>query len=278
MTNVRVVGVLQEKNTAYKIRGIEGFRLAGTLLKKTVAILVLLILWEVAPQTGLADRTFLPPLSDVLKAWWQLLQSGELADHVISSLVRAWGGYFLAIAYGIPLGIAMGWYKVVSEVLNPLVETFRNTAALALFPLFILLLGIGEVSKIAIVVYACSWPILLNTIGGVKNVDPLLIKSARSMGVSHFTLFYKVILPAAVPSIFTGIRLSGATSILVLVAAEMIGAKAGLGYLIIYSQYSFQVPNMYAGIITISIIGLLVNKTLIYLEKKFTIWKPEVSI
>jgi NitT/TauT family transport system permease protein len=157
---------------------------------------------------------------------------------------------------------------------NPLLETLRNTAALALLPVFILLLGIGESSKIAVISYACSWPVLLNTISGVKNVDPLLIKSAQSLCLSPARLFRKVILPASLPSIFVGARLAGTSSILVLVAAEMIGAKAGLGYLIIYSQYSFVVPKMYAGIITVSAIGFMMNQTLVQLEKKFTAWKP----
>jgi len=154
-----------------------------------------------------------------------------------------------------------------------LLELFRNTAALALLPVFILILGIGETSKVSIIIYACSWPLLLNTISGVKNVDPLLIKSAKSMGLSPIRLFQRVILPASVPTIFTGIRLAGASSILVLVAAEMVGAKAGLGYLINYAQYNFQVPNMYAGIITISGLGLLFNLTLVKLENHFTAWK-----
>jgi len=247
------------------------------LIKKSAVIILLLALWELAPRLGLADRAFLPPFSVVLVAWWQLLVSGELISHITASLIRAWGGYALAISYAIPLGLAMGWYKGLSEVLTPLVETLRNTAALALFPVFILLLGIGEASKLAIVIYACSWPILLNTISGVKNIDPLCIKSAQSMGVSQFALFRKVILPATIPTIFIGVRLAGSISILVLVAAEMIGAKAGLGYLIIYSQYNFQVPNMYAGIITISLIGLGVNKGLTYLGRRLTSWQPEVG-
>lgn len=253
----------------------KGFRTVQSVFKKSIAIILLLVLWQTAPKLGLADKAFLPSFSDVLHAWWQLLLSGELKNHIVASLTRALGGFAIALVYGIPLGLAIGWYKGVSDVISPLIEVFRNTAALALFPLFILLLGIGEVSKIAIVVYACSWPILLNTIAGVKSVDGLLIKSAQSMGVNQFTLFRKVILPAAVPTIFTGIRLAGATSILVLVAAEMIGAKAGLGYLIQYTQYSFQIPSMYAGIITISFIGLIINKVLLHIEQKFSAWKPK---
>jgi NitT/TauT family transport system permease protein len=243
------------------------------LFKSFIAIFVLLLVWETFPRLGLVDRTFLPPVSEVIQAWWLLLLSGELWSHLQASLFRSLLGFSVALLLAIPLGLLLGWYKPLSELITPLLELFRNTAALALLPVFILILGIGETSKVSIIIYACSWPLLLNTISGVKNVDPLLIKSAKSMGLSPIRLFQRVILPASVPTIFTGIRLAGASSILVLVAAEMVGAKAGLGYLINYAQYNFQVPNMYAGIITISGLGLLFNLTLVKLENHFTAWK-----
>jgi NitT/TauT family transport system permease protein len=241
--------------------------------KNSIVIIVFLALWESAPRLGLVNITFFPPLSEVLSAWWQLLISGDLTDHLVASLTRSFAGFFLAILVSIPLGLAIGWWKPVAQYLNPLLETFRNTAALAILPVFILLLGLGETSKIAIVFYACIFPLLLNTISGVRNVDPLLIKSARSMGLSPVSLFRKVIIPASVPTIFVGIRQAGAGSILVLVAAEMVGAKSGLGYLVQYTQFSFQIPEMYAGIITISIIGLIINYLLVLAEKKLTAWK-----
>ncbi|TYP69736.1 ABC transporter permease [Paenibacillus methanolicus] len=251
--------------------------IAGKVLKRTIAILALAATWEVVPRAGLVETAFLPPLSEVLQAWWGLLTSGELWTHTEASLIRSLAGFGIAIAAAIPLGLLIGWYKGLSELLTPVLELFRNTAALALLPVFTLILGIGETSKITLIVYACSWPILLNTISGVKNVDPLLIKSAKSMGLSPLKLFIKVILPAAVPTIFTGVRLAGAGSILVLIAAEMVGAKAGLGYLINYAQFNFQAPEMYAGIISISLIGLLFNQGLVTLEKRFTAWKQTQS-
>lgn len=238
------------------------------------AIVVLLSIWELLPRLHLVEPAFLPPLSVVLSTGWVLVRSGELLNHIEASLSRALLGFALAIASGVPLGLLMGWYKGFARTLSPLLEAFRNTAALALLPVFILLLGIGEASKISLIVYACAWPVLLNTMSGVKNVDPLLIKFGRTMGLSPLQLFGKVILPAAVPTIFVGIRLAGATSLVVLVAAEMIGAKAGLGYLIIYSQYNFQIPHMYLGIITITAIGLLFNALLVYIERRCTSWKP----
>ncbi|MGQ5259900.1 ABC transporter permease [Micromonospora sp. ZYX-F-536] len=249
----------------------------GKVLHRGVAIIALAAIWEVTPRLGLVDRVFLPPLSEVLVAWWELLRTGQLAEHVGASLTRSLAGLGLAVLTAIPLGLLIGWYRPLAELLSPLLEVFRNTAALALLPVFVLILGLGETSKIALVLYACSWPILLNTIAGVKGVDPLLIRSARSMGLNHLRLFQKVILPAAVPTIFTGIRLAGAYSILVLVAAEMVGAKAGLGYLVNYAQYNFAITDMYSGIITISAIGLVVNQLLVALERRFSTWRVDVS-
>ncbi|MEW2540939.1 ABC transporter permease [Micromonospora chalcea] len=251
--------------------------LGGRALHRSAALLALAAIWETAPRAGLVDRVFLPPLSEVLAAWWELLRTGQLADHVGASLTRSLTGLALAVVTAIPLGLLIGWYRPLADLLSPLLEVFRNTAALALLPVFVLILGLGETSKIALVVYACSWPILLNTVAGVKGVDPLLIRSARSMGLNHLRLFQKVILPAAVPTVFTGVRLAGAYSILVLVAAEMVGAKAGLGYLVNYAQYNFAIPDMYAGIITISAIGLVVNQLLVAGERRFSTWRVDVT-
>ncbi|MFD9154186.1 ABC transporter permease [Streptomyces goshikiensis] len=250
---------------------------AGRLLRaaglRSAAILALLALWEAAPRLGLVDATFLPPVSEVAKAWWELLVDGQLGEHAGASLVRSFGGFGIAVVVAVPLGLLIGWYRPVAALLGPLLEVFRNTAALALLPVFVLLLGIGETSKVSIVVYACVWPILLNTISAVGNADPTLVKLARSMDLSTPRLFQKVILPASVPAVFTGIRLAGAVSILVLVAAEMIGAKAGLGYLINASQYNFAIPQMYAGIVTISAIGVAFNQLLVTVERRLSLWR-----
>lgn len=226
-----------------------------------------------APGAGLVDATFLPPFSEVARAWWELLGDGKLGEHTRASLARSFGGFAIAVVVAVPLGLLIGWYRPVAAFLGPLLELFRNTAALALLPVFVLLLGIGETSKVSIVVYACVWPILLNTISAVGNADPTLVRLARSMDLSTPRLFQKVILPSSVPSIFTGIRLAGAVSILVLVAAEMIGAKAGLGYLINASQFNFAIPQMYAGIVTISAIGVVFNQVLVAIERRLSLWR-----
>lgn len=247
------------------------------LIRQSIVLIALFVLWEIAPRAGLVDPAFFPPFSHVVEALWNLIVSGELLRHFTASIVRSLAGFSLALVIAIPLGLMIGWYPLARELLNPVLELFRNTAALALLPVFMLFLGIEETSKIAIVLFACSWPILLNTIAAVGNVDPLLIKSARSMNLSSSKLFLKVILPASIPTIFTGIRMAGTGAILVLIAAEMVGAKEGLGYLITYSQYNFQIPKMYAGILSISLLGLLINQGLVLLERKFSKWKPQAN-
>ncbi|MEV4581663.1 ABC transporter permease [Nonomuraea jabiensis] len=254
-------------------RRFAGGRLLRRAVTNSTAILLLLAAWEVLPRLGVVDPVFVPPLSENLAAWYDLLVGGQLPEHLEASLARSLSGFGLAIVLAIPLGLLIGWYKPVADFLTPLLELFRNTSAVALLPVFTLILGIGETTKVTFVLYACAWPILLNTISGVKTVEPLLIKSARSMGLGPVRLFQKVILPAAVPTIFTGVRLAGAYSILVLLFAEMVGAKAGLGYLILDTQSSFRIPDMYAGIITISVVGLLFNLLLVGVERRFSTWR-----
>ncbi|MFC9353999.1 ABC transporter permease [Arthrobacter sp. NPDC057013] len=251
----------------------------GRVLWRAGAILLFLLLWELGPLylAPASTRVFLPPLHDVLGALGTLITKGQLQDHLAASLSRSASGFGIAVVSAVVLGLLVAWYGALDRFLNPLLEVFRNTAALALLPVFTLLLGIGETSKISIVAYAAFFPVLLNTIAGVRTVDPLLIRAARSLGLSNFTLFQKVILPSAVPTIFTGIRMAGTASILVLIAAEMVGAKAGLGYLIVNSQSSFLIPDMYAGILTVSLLGLLVNYLLVGVERHFSRWRTAVG-
>jgi NitT/TauT family transport system permease protein len=258
-------------------------RLAGVLLppvplieravRKSLMLVLFCLAWELLPRTGLVDRVFLPPFSEVVLAAERLVLSGALVEHAIASILRSSSGLALAMLIAVPAGLIIGSNRRIAEFIEPLLELFRNTAPLALLPVFTLILGIGETSKIAMVLYASAWPILLSTVNGVRTVDPLLIKAARSMSLSSTRLFAKVILPASVPTIFTGIRLAAAHSILVLIAAEMVGAKAGLGYFVNAAEFNFQIPEMYAGILTLALLGLLVNVMLVHIEGRLSMWR-----
>ncbi len=247
-------------------------------LKKVLLLILFLIVWELLPGGGVINRAFLAPPSEVFSAWFGLLVSGELWVHTSISLQRALAGFGLAVITMIPLGLLMGWYRGFEEISDGLVQALRQVSSLSLFPVFLLFFGIGEVSRVAVIFWGAQWPILLNTINGVKNVDPLLIKSARSMGSKEMSLFKKVILPSSFPSIIVGLRLAATHSILVLVAAEMIGAKSGLGYSIKNWEYNFMIPEMYAAVVTLALLGLITNYSLVFLEKRTVKWKEETTI
>ncbi len=244
--------------------------------EKSIAVATLVALWELLPALGLIDRFLLPSFSTVVKCLAGLFLSGEMFLHIVSSLSRSAVGFFTAVFISIPLGIFMGWFKGFEQFIDPLVQACRNTSTLALYPVFILFFGLGEASKVSIIIWGSIWPILLNTISGVKGVDPLLIKFARSTGISRPALFLKLVIPMAMPSILTGLRLSASTSILMLVAAEMLGADRGMGFMIFYYQERYAVPEMFAGIISISLLGLLINFLMVRLETGLTKWKEKI--
>jgi NitT/TauT family transport system permease protein len=248
-------------------------RIGGKVLISTIGLVVLAVLWQVLPSQHIVDPTFVTPLDQVASTWWHMLQDGTLWSNARDSLIRAGVGLGAGTALGVSLGLLIGANRRVADLLNPVLELFRNTAPLALLPVFILILGIGQTSKFVFIGYSCLFPILLNTISAVKTVDPLLVKSARGLGFNQFRIFQKVVVPASLPQIFTGIRLAGGYALLVLIAAEFVGANSGLGFLITNSEQNFQSPMMYAAIITISGIGVILNFVLLRIERRFSTWR-----
>ena len=230
-------------------------------------------LWEALPRLGVVDQVYLPTFSTTIKTLITLLGSGKFLTDIGVSCLRALTGFALAALVAIPLGFLMGWYNRFEKYTDLFMQTLRNTSTFALFPVFLLIFGLGETSKIVFIFYAASWHMLINTINGVKNVDPIYIKAAKSMGVSDRDLFKKVILPASIPSIVAGARLGVKIAFMVVVAAEMIGAASGLGFFIQSSQYNFMIPQMYAGIVMLSLLGVSLNYILVWFEKKTTSWK-----
>lgn len=255
-----------------------GYRLFTNITDRGLAIAAFIVVWELLPRLGIVNPAYLSPPSQVIVSIGRLLSTGDLWVHLTKSLQRSLSGLLLAIAAGTLIGLSLGWFKRFEAIVDPLLQLFRQISAFALFPVFILFLGIGEPSKTAIIFWASFWPILLNTVSGVKHVDKLLIDSARSMAASQTYIFFRVVLPAASPSIFTGIRLGGAYCITALVAAEMIGSSAGLGFYILNSQETFQIPDMYAGIILLAFVGLLLNYVLALIEARFTRWRKGLSV
>ena len=236
------------------------------------------LLWQVASKAGWLNPAVFPPIDDIARALWNGVVGGALLDDIAISLQRAGIAFAAAVALGIPLGLFMGQIPAVERALDPILQLFRQTSALALYPVFILLMGLGETSKVFVIFWATLFPVLLATIGGVKEVDRKLIEMAESYGASRLTVFRRVVLPASVPSIFVGLRLSATTALLLLIAAEMIGANKGVGFQVMNAQFNFQIPLMFAAIFLLAFLGLAANALLVALQNRLCRWAEALAL
>lgn len=238
-------------------------------------IILLLVLWEMGARFGWLNKALMPPPTTILATLRTAFENGRLMPDIAISLQRAGIAFVFATVIGIPLGLVMGQITVIERALDPILQFFRQTSALALYPVFIMFLGLGEVSKVFVIFWATLFPILLSTIGGVKEVDRKLIEMAQCYGASNLNIFGRVILPAALPAIFVGLRLSATMALLLLIAAEMIGANQGLGYLVMSAQYNFQIPLMFGAILLLAVLGLVANFILVLLQRRFCGWSSK---
>jgi NitT/TauT family transport system permease protein len=247
----------------------------GHAVQKSLAIALFLLLWDLAPRLGLINRTFLPPFSEVIVKGWEFAASGQLWPQIWVSLQRALGGFGLGVVVAVPLGLLLGYFRKLDAYLDPLLQLLRQTNPVSLFPAFILFFGIGYVTNVAIIFWVVVWPILLATVSGVQQADPALVKYGRSVGLGPAALFRKVILPSALPSIITGMRLAATYSFLMLVVSEMVGASSGLGYLIVNAQYLMSIHLLYVGVIVLALLGIAANWALVALERRLTGWRQD---
>lgn len=222
-------------------------------------LLGLLALWEVLARAEMVNTLLFPRVSLILRYLGELLAGGDILVQVAISLARSLSAYVIAALFAISLGVIMGYYRIVYEVVEPFMEMLRPMPIVALIPVIILFLGLGWQMKVFIIFLACVWPILLNTIDGVRGIDAVLLHTARTFGASPTQLLRYVILPAALPVIVTGLRISVATSLILMVISEMIGGMNGIGFFILNAQRKMRVLDMFAGIIILGVIGYLFN-------------------
>ena len=230
-----------------------------------------LVLWWAAVASGYVDKLYLSTPQDTFTALIDGLADGSLAQEIAPSVQRALIGFVIGLVAGIGLGIAVGYVRIVQQFLEPVLLFFRNLSLLALLPVFVVFFGIGEQSKI--VVWACFWPIFITTVGAVNGVEKILLNAAKTLGAGRVYIFTRVVLPAAIPGIFPGIRLASANAFTALVAAELVGGAHGIGIYINNAALRYQTPQMYAGIITLGLIGILVNAVMTGVEHKATAWQ-----
>jgi ABC-type nitrate/sulfonate/bicarbonate transport system permease component len=247
-------------------------------LERWVSILspvFFLSLWEIAARSGLMDARFFPPPTAIASTFLDMIQSGELARHTQASLRRVMLGFLLGGIPAILLGLAMGLYRPVRAALEPLVAATYPIPKSALVPLSLLIFGLGEMSKIAIVAIGVFFPLLINTLAGVANIDKLHHEVGQTYGASGWQKFTTIAFPGALPLILTGVQLGIGMGLVLIAIAEMIGARDGLGFLIWNSWQVFAVEQMYVGLVVIGVLGIVLTAVLRVLERFIVPWRVQ---
>jgi ABC-type nitrate/sulfonate/bicarbonate transport system permease component len=253
-----------------------GLTRAARALLHYYPVALIFVIWEVSSRLGLLDPIFVPPLSEVLKTLYeQLFVTHELLVHMGYSFARAGIGFTLAAIVGIAVGILMGRFRAVENFVDPLISVLFPTPKLAIFPLMMVFLGVGDASKVALIFLGCFFPIVISTYTGVKNVDKYFIWNARTKGASHRQVLWTVVFPAAMPFVFAGLRVATSTAFLLIVASELIAANEGLGYLIIYAQHTFNPTLMFSGVLMVAAMGFIVDRLLLALGRWLFNWQEK---
>ena len=278
------------------------WRMASCTRDRLISVffpLALLARWEMAVRRQWRDGRFFPAPTAVAAALWELTVKGELLGklwllpglvaagdfsgarkvfaegHLWVSLFRIFSGFFVGAVPGIILGVVMGMNRTIRVALDPVVSAVYVLPKIAILPLVMLVFGIGEVSKIVIVAIASFFLVLINTTVGVRDIEPIFIEAGRNYGANRRQMFRHIIIPAALPIIFSGLRLSLGTSLIVIIAAEFVAANYGLGYLIWFSWQTLLTENMFAGLVVIMILGALFTSGLQALERRLMPWQRE---
>jgi len=248
---------------------------AGKLLPYVYAAIGVILVWQAVVTIAKPHMSLLPSPWLTAQTFVHLLANGELERHAAYSLFRVLAAWTLAALVAVPLGFAMGRWQRLERVLDPVVELFRPISPLAWIPLAILWFGIDEGGKIFVIFIGTFFPILLNTIAGAKSIDPILIRAGRILGCTDdASLFRKVVLPAAMPQVIVGLRISFGTGWAAIIAAELVAARAGLGYLISNGMEVLRSDYVLVGMVTIGVLGVLFDAVFRWVDRRYN-WMGE---
>jgi NitT/TauT family transport system permease protein len=236
-------------------------------------LLLLAIGWELAARLELVSSSALPPLSNVVVSWFDMLKDGDLVSNGASSLYRAFAGLALAIVVGGALGIVMAWWKPANVLLSPLVEIFYPLPKSALIPVTVIWLGFGDGSKILLIFLGCMLPVTVGAFNGARASEQVLVWSARSMGASRLRMLWDVVLPSAMPELLNGARTALALSFILLVSSELIVAQKGFGYLIGTTGANGSYDAMYAVVLTVAFLGFAADRIYLAITKRALAWR-----
>ncbi len=249
-----------------------GTRQLGQRLLPWIVPILLVLIWQIASKSGLLESRILPAPSAVVLAFWTLLVSGELWQHVKVSAGRALLGLLVGGGLGLALGLLNGSSKIASNLLDTTLQMIRNIPALALIPLVILWFGIDESAKLFLVAIGVFFPIYINTYHGIRSVDPQLIEMGESYGLTRWQLYKEIILPGAMPSILVGLRFALGLVWVLLIVAETISAQSGIGYMTMNAREFLQTDIVLVGILLYALLGKLADVLAQFLEKYLLRW------
>jgi len=252
-------------------------RLYEPLVIGTLSVVLALTVWQLVANARIWSVLFLPGPWDVAQAFVQLFQSDDIWLDIATSGEELAIGYGMAIVIGLLIGLLMGWYTRFQYALDPFVNFFYSTPRIVFIPIFILWLGIELQPKIAVIFLGAVFPIIINTMAGVRNTEAALLRVARSFGASDALTFRRVVLPGSVPFILTGFRLGIGHALTGLVVAEYIAAKHGVGQIIAIASQTFQTPKAFAGVVLIACTGMLLTTVLHRIENRFQSWRPQIK-
>ncbi|MFC5541728.1 ABC transporter permease [Ureibacillus suwonensis] len=239
---------------------------------------LLLAVWTAATETGFIPSYQLPSPRNVIERIVRLVQDGSLWSHVGITFYRVGIGFFIGTVAAVLLGSIVGFYSKAEKIFDPIIQAFKSIPSLAWVPLFILWMGIGEASKISLIAVGVFFPVYLNIVSGILNVDRKLIEVGKVYGLGHFQLVKRIIFPASLPSFFTGLRSGLGLGWMFVVAAELMGASEGLGYLLVIGQYSSSPDIIIASILLFAIVGKLTDWFVKIIENKVLAWRDTSAI
>jgi ABC-type nitrate/sulfonate/bicarbonate transport system permease component len=242
-------------------------------LVRYAPLLILAAAWEAVVRFGLVSDSVLPSLVDVVRAWFGLMNSGDLWLNTAVSLYRAGAGLALAVVVGAVLGIAMAWYRPVNALASPLVEMLYPMPKSALIPVTAVWLGFGDGSKILLIFLGCMLPVTLGAFNGARSSDQVLVWSARSMGASRLRVLWDVVVPSALPELLNGVRTALALSFVLLVSSELLVARTGLGHLIGFLGDGGVYDAMFAAVLTVAFLGFFADRLYQRLERRVLRWR-----
>lgn len=248
-------------------------RRAADVTASLMSPLLLVLVWEALSRTQILDMRFFPAPSSIIHTFWSFVASGEMWVHLQASLLRIGVGFALGAVPAVLLGLFLGLSRIARTIVNPIIYALYPIPKVAILPLIMLIFGLGDASKFVIIAIAVFFLVVVNTTAGVLLIDSIYFDVARNFNASRRDFYLKVVLPGALPSIFTGLKLAMGVALIVLVTAEFVGARSGIGVVIFEAWQVFAIERLFVGLVIISILGYLLSVALDELERLVIPWR-----